>query len=88
MTKQILWTQVSLDEFIRLGALTEDEEKIIRSRVKGMTVTQQAREFGMSESSVARIIRRLKDKYDAVQPYSDKLPPRRSSAKEDYMDTH
>lgn len=88
MSKQVLWTNVILEEFIRLGALTEDEEKVLRTRVAGWAVSKQARELGMSESSVARIIRRLKVKYDRVQPYSDKLPKRRHSAEETYMDTH
>lgn len=71
-----------------MGALTEDEEKIIRTRVYGWTITKQAMTFGMSTAAVNRIIKRLKIKYDAVQPYSPLLPPRKFSAKETYMDTH
>lgn len=71
-----------------MGALTEDEEKIIRTRVHGWTITKQAMTFGMSTAAVNRIIKRLKVKYDAVQPYSPLLPTRKFSAKETYMDTH
>lgn len=88
MAKQVPWNNIILDEFVRLAALTGDEEKIMRTRMNGWTITQQSIEFGMSTATINRIIRRLKVKYDNVQPYSPILPPRRFSAKETYMDTH
>lgn len=88
MAHQVPWTKVFLEEFIRLGALSDDEEKIMRTRVKGWSRTRQSMEFGMSLATVDRIIRRLKVKYDKVQPYSDILPPRKYSAEEVWMDTH
>ncbi len=88
MAKQVPWNSVILDEFISLALLTEDEEKIMRTRIAGWTRTKQAMEFGMSLSSIDRIISTLKHKYDDVQRYSDILPPRKHSVCELYMDEH
>lgn len=88
MAKQIPWNKIILEEFIALASLTKEEEMVMRTRVDGWTVTQQAQAFGMSESTVNRIIKRLKVKYDGVQPYSPLLPPRKFSVEETYMDTH
>lgn len=89
MSKEVTWTKKVLDNFIELAMLTDDEVYIMRSRVKGITVTQQALALNKSESSVHRMIKELKKKYDAVQAeHPDKFPPRRFSEKETYMDTH
>lgn len=40
----------------------------------------------MSVSSVNRIIKRIKNKYDEVEKYSAVLPPRKNSEKETYLD--
>lgn len=88
MSKQVPWNKIILEEFVRLSSLTDDEEKIIRTRIAGWTISKQADTFGMSESTVNRIISRLKRKYDQVQKYSVILPPRRSSREELYLDTH
>lgn len=88
MSNQVPWNKVILERFIELAVLTKDEEAIMRTRVAGWTITQQSIELGMSVSTVNRIIDKLKKKYDAVQKYDPILPPRKSSAKELYMDTH
>ena len=85
---QVPWNTVIYAEFVRLGGLTEEEQDIMRTRMQGWSITKQSLEFHMSVSKVNRIIKRLKVKYDNVQPYSDLLPPRRFSAQETYMDTH
>jgi len=71
------WNKILLEEFIRLGALTEDEEKIIRTRVAGWSRVQQAEELGMSLATIDRHIKNLKEIYDEVQRYSPLLPPRK-----------
>lgn len=86
--KQVIWTKIVLEEFIKLGNLTKEEEMIIRTRCQGWTVLKQSRELHMSVSSVNRHIKHLKAVYDKVQPHSCILPPRKKSAKELYMDTH
>lgn len=88
MSHDVSWNEVIYMEFSRLAMLSPLEREILRTRIMGYSVVQQSQEFNISESSVARIIRKLKDKYDEVQPYSDKLPPRKSSAQEEWMDTH
>lgn len=88
LSREVLWSKIILEEFIQLAALTDEEEHIMRTRVAGWSITKQAMSLGMSESTVNRIIKRLKVKYDHVQPYSPLLPPRKHSAEETYMDTH
>ena len=61
---KVIWTRKALDKFTELAMLTELEVQIIETRVKGMTISQQAIHFGMSESSVCRVIKNIKKKYD------------------------
>ena len=86
MAHQVPWSKLILEEFIAEACLTETEEMIMRTRVKGWTITKQARELNMSEANVKKVIARLKLKYDKVQKYDPLLPPRKFSAKETYMD--
>ena len=86
--KQVPWTRIILDEFTKLAGLTEIEQEIMSDRMSERTATHTCLRLAISESTYARYVRRLKKKYDLVQPHSDKLPPRRFSAKETYMDTH
>lgn len=86
MSKQVAWNKIILEEFISLACLSKTEEMIMRTRVSGWTITKQAYELHMSESSVKRIIARLKKKYDKVQKYSALLPPRKNSVEETYLD--
>lgn len=86
--KQVFWTKIILDEFFALANLTEFEERIMRTRAAGWTITQQELAFHCSRSTINRTIKVLKCKYDAVQPYSAILPARKTCAQELYMDTH
>lgn len=88
MTKQVPWNKFILETFIEQGCLTKEEEMVIRTRVQGWTITQQAEKLNMSPDNINKIIARLKKKYDALQIYQPMLPPRKKSAKEVYMDTH
>lgn len=88
MSKQVPWNKIILEEFINIASLTKEEEEVMRTRVAGWTIVEQSMRLGMSVSKVNFIIKRLKSKYDAVQPYSPILPPRKSSVQETYMDTH
>lgn len=88
MSHQVPWNKIILEEFIRLAALTKEEEMIMRTRVAGWSRVRQSMELGLSLATVDRIIRRLKIKYDMIQPYSPLLPPRKYSAEETWMDTH
>lgn len=88
MSKQVPWNKVILERFIEEAMLTKEEEMIMRTRVAGWTRVKQSIELGMSLSSIDRIIKRLKVKYDNVQKYDPILPPRKFSAEETYMDEH
>lgn len=88
MTKQVPWNKVILEEFLNLAMLSKDEEIILRTRIAGWSVSQQADRLNLSISTVNRIIQRLKIKYDEVEKFSVILPPRKSCAKELYQDTH
>lgn len=88
MAKQVPWNAELLAEFARLAMLSELEYGIMETRIKGMCRTEQARKFGLSIDSIDKKIKLLKQKYDRVQPLSDKLPKRVFSAKEVWMDTH
>lgn len=89
MTKQVIWTEKTLQTFIKEGNLSDDEILIMTTRAKGWTITQQSMAFNFSKSKIDKIIARLKVKYDAVQKEnSDTMPERRQSAKETYMNTH
>lgn len=89
MAHQVIWTQQVLEAFIEQALLSEDEEFIMRSRCRGMSVVQQAMMLNKSESTVHNMIRILKKKYDAVQKENpDVFPPRRFSMAETYMDNH
>lgn len=88
MSNEVRWTKLILETFIDEGCLSKDEEIIMRTRVAGWTRTKQAQEFGMSLSTIDRIIKRLKKKYDEVAKYNPILPPRKPSAYEDYLDNN
>lgn len=87
MSHQVLWTDKLTEAFIEKGALSEDEAYIMRSRARGYTVTQQAMELNKSPATIARMIKTLKSKYDAVQKeYPDMFPKRKTSKVEEFMD--
>lgn len=88
MAKQVNWNEDIYTEFSRLAMLSPLEKEILRTRIMGYSITWQAMHFNVSESSVNRIVSRLKKKYDMVQPYSEKLPKRKNSVEELYMDNH
>lgn len=88
MAHQVPWNKIIVETFIKEAMLTEDEEWVLRTRVAGWSRTKQAIELGMSVATVDKIIARLKSKYDNVQKYEPLLPPRKSSDKETWMDTH
>lgn len=88
MSKQVIWTKFIVETFIACANLTKEEELIMRTRAAGWSRTKQSMEFNMSLSTIDRIIKRLKKKYDAVQKIEPLLPPRKESAQELWMDTH
>lgn len=88
MAKQVEWTKHIVAVFEEEAMLSEIEKAILETRVRGIPISQQAIMFNMSESSVNRIIKTLKLKYDCVQHYHPDLPVRRKSREEIYMDNN
>lgn len=88
MSHEVPWSKMIVERFCEDAILTKEEEMILRTRVAGWTRTEQSMKLGMSMSTIDRIIKRLKTKYDQVQQYDPLLPPRRPSKEEDYMDSH
>ena len=86
--KQIPWTKTLLDDFIKEGMLTEDEEFIMRTRTSGWSIVKQSMELNVSTSTVSNIINRCKEKYDNLRnQFPDRFPERIISKVEDAMDT-
>lgn len=75
--KDIIWNKIILDEFIRLALPTEFEIQLIRARMADQSRVQQSFEFSRSLPRVDAAIKSIRQKYDAVQPYSTILPPRK-----------
>lgn len=88
MSHQVVWTKIVLETFIAEANLTELEEQVMRTRCAGWTRTKQADKLNISLSTLDRIIKRLKVKYDKAQKYSLILPARKDSAEETYLDEH
>ena len=45
MKTKVPWTKTMLDKFIEECLLTEDEERILRTRIAGWTIVKQSLEF-------------------------------------------
>lgn len=82
MTKQVIWTKIVLEAFIKEGNLNNRQEYIIRTRAKGYTIAKQAYELNLSIDQVNKDIAELKKIYDATQIHSDILPPRKKDKSE------
>ena len=75
--KDIVWNKILLEEFLSIATLTEIEEKVLRSKLAGYTISQQADIFNMSVSSINRVLKSIDEKYDDAEKYSFILPPRK-----------
>lgn len=75
--KDILWNNIVLDEFIRLAAPTEFEIWVIRTRMNEESRTWQSTSSNISVARVDAAMKSIRQKYDAVQPYSGILPKRK-----------
>ena len=83
------WNEQFYDEFCRKAMLNTDEREVLRCRIMGYSITQIAMCCNMSASKVSRIVKDLRNKYDAVQKmFPDTLPIRRETEQERWQDTH
>ena len=58
------------------ACLTEEENIVLQDWAKGKSIANTSMMHHMSESTVNRIRRRLRQKYDGIQGYAN-LPPRK-----------
>ena len=58
------------------ACLTEEEKIVLKDWADGKSVANTSMMRNMSESTVNRIRRRLRMKYDSIQSYTN-LPPRK-----------
>lgn len=94
--KQLCWSKIILETFLEESGINDriklgDDkarilEGIMRTRVAGWTIAKQAIEFNISEDTVNKYIRELKDLYDQTQAHSVILPTRKTSKTEDKLD--
>ena len=75
--KDIVWNKILLEEFLSIATLTEIEEKVLRSKLAGYTISQQADIFNMSVSSINRVLKSIDEQYDDAENYSFILPSRK-----------
>ena len=94
--KQVCWSKIILETFLEESGINDriklgdDKARILdgimRTRVAGWTIVKQAEEFNISEDTVNKYIRELKELYDQTQKYSIILTVRKHSKKEDELD--
>lgn len=72
MSKQVPWNVFILEEFIRIGGLTQDEEHLMRLRVGGYSIDECAFTLGCSRSTINGMIKRLKGK-NMIETYSNNI---------------
>lgn len=89
MAHQVIWTKHTLEFFLNNANMSDLQKRIMVDRCNNVTVIQMSMKYHCSESTIHREIAKIKRIYDEVQrQHPDKLPIRKSSAKELYMDTH
>ena len=67
MRLKVPWTKSMLEKFIEEALLTDDEERVLRTRVAGWSITKQSIELSISSSTISRIIRNIRQKYITIQ---------------------
>ena len=72
----IPWDGIVLTEFRNLAHLTEFEDAVLQDWVCDRSIVQSHFCHYVSSRTVDRAKRRIRAKYDAVQPFSPLLPKR------------
>lgn len=72
----LLWNTRLLGAMQAHACLTEEEMTVLDDWAKGKSIANTSMMHHMSESTVNRIRRRLRQKYDGIQGYAN-LPPRK-----------
>jgi hypothetical protein len=74
--KDIQWNAIMIREFGYLACLSDDESAVLHDWAHGKSITETAMNHRMDNSKVKDIRKTLRQKYDAVQPYTPLLPKR------------
>ena len=80
MAHDLVWDQRMLGAFIEQACLTEEEIIVLYDWAYGKSIANTSMMHHMSVSKVNDIRKRLRLKYDRVQPYCVVLPPRSARA--------
>lgn len=87
MNLKVPWTKTLLEDFISEGLLTDDEEKLIRTRIAGWSIVKQSMELNCSTATISRMIKKLRQKYDDLHNvFPNRFPERRKSNCENLLD--
>lgn len=88
MRPKVPWTKPMLEKFIEEALLSEDEERVLRTRIAGWSIVKQSMEMCVSTATISRIVNQIKSKYKAIQPlYPDIFPPMKQTKFEDILDS-
>lgn len=71
---KVPWNREIYKEFVSLSLLSEEEERILKTRIDGWNQAAQINELHISLATLNRRIRTMKDKYASAAEYSDILP--------------
>lgn len=74
--RDILWNKIMLREFEALACLSDEEAEVLHDWAHGKSIVYTSMRCHMGETKVKDIRRTLREKYDAVQPYTPLLPER------------
>ena len=74
--RDIQWNRITVDEYVFLCQPDDQEMAVLSCWAAGESVAYTAYQTHMSDSSVEKIRARIRQKYDAVQPYTPLLPER------------
>ena len=83
MRLKVPWTKFMLEKFIEEALLTDEEERILRTRVAGWSITKQSMELGISPSTISRMIRNIRHKYVTLQTSAPDVFPALKPSKHD-----
>ena len=72
----LLWNSRLLGAMQAHACLTEEETIVLEDWAKGRSIASTAIMHHMSERKINNIRKKLRDKYDSIQPYAD-LPLRK-----------
>lgn len=76
MANDLVWTKRMLGAFIEQACLSEEEIIVLNDWAHGKSIVNTSMNHNMSTRQIDRIRRRIRRKYDNVQPYTEELPPR------------